>query len=59
MIQNEMFFRNLTIPSDYISSFATSAFLGLIEQWLDNALAESPEEMADMYIKIIFFIRKM
>lgn len=59
MIQHEMFFRNLTIPSDYISSFATSAFLGLIEQWLDNALAESPDEMADMYIKIIFFIRKM
>ena len=34
------------------------AFLGLIEQWLEIALIESPEEMADMYIKIIYFIRK-
>lgn len=50
---------NLTIPSDYISSFATSAFLRLIEPWLDNALAESPDEMADMYININFLVRKM
>jgi hypothetical protein len=54
-----MFFRYLTITSDYISSFATSSILGLIGQWLDNALAESPDEMADMYIRIIFFIREM
>lgn len=59
MIRNEMFFRHLTIPKDYFSAFSTSAFLGLIEQWLDNSLAESPEEMAEMYIQIIFFIRKM
>lgn len=59
MIQNETFFQGLAIPSDYLSSFATSAFLGLIEQWLDNDLIESPEEMADMYIQIIFFIRKL
>ncbi len=31
MIQNEMFFRHLTIPKDYFSAFSTSAFLGLIE----------------------------
>lgn len=59
MMQNQTFFQGLTIRKDYLSSFATSAFLGLIEQWLDNALAETPEEMADMYIQIIFFIRKM
>ncbi|MBM4761404.1 TetR/AcrR family transcriptional regulator [Bacillus sp. B15-48] len=59
MIQNKTFFQGLTIRKDYFSSFATSAFLGLVEQWLDNSLAESPDEMADMYIQIIFFIRKM
>jgi AcrR family transcriptional regulator len=59
MVQNKEFFQGLTVPRDYLSSFATSAFLGLIEQWLDNSLAETPEEMADMYIQIIFFIRKM
>jgi AcrR family transcriptional regulator len=59
VMQNKAFFQGLKVPSDYLSSFATSAFLGLIEQWLDNSLAETPEEMADMYIQIIFFIRKM
>ena len=59
MVQNQTFFQGLTIRKDYLSSFATSAFLGLVEQWLDNSLAESPDEMADMYIQIIFFIRKM
>jgi len=59
IVQYQHFFQDLTIPKDYLSSFATSAFLGLVEQWLDNSLAESPEEMADMYIQIIFFIRKM
>lgn len=59
MVQNQTFFQDLTIQKDYLSAFATSAFLGLIEQWLDNSLAQSPDEMADMYIRIIFFIRKM
>ncbi len=59
MVQNKVFFQSLTIRKDYLSSFATSAFLGLVEQWLDNSFAESPDEMADMYIQIIFFIRKM
>ena len=59
MVKNEAFFQGLTIRKDYLSSFATSAFLGLVEQWLDNSLAQTPDEMADMYIQIIFFIRKM
>lgn len=59
MMKNEMFFKGLTVPQNYLSSFATSAFLGLIEQWFDNDLAESPSEMAEMYIQIIFFIRKL
>ncbi|WP_226035471.1 TetR/AcrR family transcriptional regulator [Aquibacillus saliphilus] len=59
MIKNKDFFKGLAVPQDYLSSFATSAFLGLIEQWLDNDLAESPSEMAEMYIQIIFFIRNL
>ncbi len=57
--QNKSFFHNLDIPEDYLSSFATSAFLGLVEQWLERGLAETPDQMADMYIRIIFFIRNM
>lgn len=59
MIKNKTFFIELTVPQDYLSSFATSAFLGLIERWLDNDLDESPSEMAEMYIQIIFFIRNL
>ena len=58
MEQNREFFNHVTIPQDYFSSFAISAFLGLIEQWLENSLTETPEEMAKMYIQIIFFIKK-
>lgn len=56
---NEELFRNLTISSDYLSAFATSAFLGLIEQWLENNLAETPTQMAEMYMKIILFIKNL
>jgi AcrR family transcriptional regulator len=58
-IENAVIFSDLTIPRNYLSSFATSAFLGLVEQWLENDLAESPSEMAEMYIQIIFFIRRL
>ncbi|WP_298824899.1 TetR/AcrR family transcriptional regulator [uncultured Planococcus sp.] len=59
MMKNENFFKGATVPHDYLSSFATSAFLGLVEQWLDNELVETPTEMAEMYIQIIFFIRNL
>ena len=54
---NEAFFSKLSLPDDYLSAFATSAFLGLIEEWLEKGLAETPDEMAEMYIRIIFFIK--
>ena len=47
-IENIAIFSDLTIPRNYLSSFATSAFLGLVAQWLENVLAESPSEMAEM-----------
>lgn len=59
MMKNENFFKGVAVPPDYLSSFATSAFLGLIEQWLENGLAETPSEMAEMYIQIIFFIKNL
>ena len=54
---NDAFFSKLSLPDDYLSAFATSAFLGLIEEWLEKGLAETPDEMAEMYIRIIFFIK--
>lgn len=49
--------KELHIPIDYLLSFITSAFLGLIEQWMQNDLDKTPQEMTKLYIDIILFIR--
>lgn len=50
---------NLTVklPMEYFLAFITSAFLGLIEQWVQSGLDKTPEEMTDTYINIIRFIQ--
>jgi AcrR family transcriptional regulator len=44
-----------SIPEECFSAYATSAFLGIIEEWLDNDMRYTPEEMAIFYSKIKFF----
>lgn len=57
--KNESFHAsNLNVPMDYFLSFITSAFLGLIEQWVQNGLEKTPQEMTALYIDIISFIQK-
>lgn len=56
--QHEKFYKNLTVPMDYFLAFITSAFLGLIEQWIQNGLDKTSEEMTAIYIEIIRFIQK-
>ena len=48
-----------TIPTDYLSAFAASAILGLIEQWLSHQHRETPEEVAELYLKILNFIKSV
>ncbi len=55
---NEIINASLKAPMDYFLSFITSAFLGLIEQWVQNGLDKTPEEMTAVYIDIISFIQK-
>ena len=56
---NESFNANLKVPTARDSlSFITSAFLGLIEQWVQNGLDKTPQEMTELYIDIISFIQK-
>ncbi|WP_397386511.1 TetR-like C-terminal domain-containing protein [Paenibacillus terrigena] len=43
------------MPETYFSAFGTAAYLGIIEDWLNNGMQESPEEMAMIYLKIKFF----
>lgn len=37
---------NLLVPGQYLSSYVTSAHLGVVQQWLDSGRKESPKEMA-------------
>ncbi|MCM3116288.1 TetR family transcriptional regulator C-terminal domain-containing protein [Neobacillus sp. MER 74] len=56
--KNENFDGKLKAPMEYFLSFITSAFLGLIEQWIQNGLDKTPQEMTSLYIEIISFIQK-
>ena len=56
--KNEGFQAGLTVPIEYFLSFITSAFLGLIEQWIQNQLDKTPQEMASLYIEIISYIQR-
>lgn len=56
--KNESFHTNLKVPMEYYLSFITSAFLGLIEQWIQNGLEKTPDEMTALYIEIISIIQK-
>ena len=56
--KNESFKATLKVPMEYFLSFITSAFLGLIEQWVQNDLDKTPQEMTTLYINIISFIQK-
>ena len=55
--KNKIFTDQLSVPMEYFLSFITSAFLGLIEQWVQNDLDKTPEEMTKLYIDIISFIK--
>jgi AcrR family transcriptional regulator len=56
--KNGTFLDNLKVPMDYFLAFITSAFLGLIEQWVQNGLDKTPQEMTALYIDIISFIQR-
>ena len=55
--QHESFYVHLNVPLEYFLSFITSAFLGLMEQWIQNELDKTPQEMTALYIEIIKFIQ--
>ncbi|MBM7651178.1 TetR/AcrR family transcriptional regulator [Neobacillus cucumis] len=37
---------NLLVPGEYLVSYIASAHIGVIQQWLNNGMKESPQEMA-------------
>lgn len=56
--QHASFYAHLKVPKEYFLSFITSAFLGVIEQWMQSDLDKTPTEMTSIYIEIISFIQK-
>ncbi len=57
VFQNEQF--NMVIPEEYFLAFLSSAFLGVIEQWLESDPSPSPEEMAMTHLRLVRAIRNM
>lgn len=47
----------IDIPHEYITAFISSAFFGLIEEWLEKDESDSPEEMAVMHMKMLKFMK--
>ncbi|GGB08971.1 TetR/AcrR family transcriptional regulator [Macrococcus hajekii] len=43
----------------YITNFTSSAYLGVIEEWINRDMKETPEELSALYMKIILKIREM
>ncbi|SMF69761.1 transcriptional regulator, TetR family [Paenibacillus uliginis N3/975] len=44
----------LIVPIGYISAYAISAQLGVIQHWLDSGMKESPEELSLINSKLVF-----
>lgn len=47
--------KNFLLPSHYMISYAVSAHLGVIHEWLEGGCKESPEEMTIFLSKISWF----
>lgn len=45
------------LPVHYLAAFAASAFLGVIEEWLMTEAHESPEQIAEYFVRIILTIQ--
>lgn len=50
--------KELDIPTNYFAAFAASAFLGVIEEWLNEEVPKAPEDIANYYVRIILSIQR-
>ncbi|PGL71807.1 TetR/AcrR family transcriptional regulator [Bacillus sp. AFS055030] len=48
----------IDIPHEYATAFISSAFFGLMEQWLEKEEPISPDEMAIMHLKLLKFMKQ-
>lgn len=45
---------NLLVPKEYLISYIISAHIGVIQEWLEKEVRETPEEMAEILINLTF-----
>ncbi|PEJ56195.1 hypothetical protein CN692_18660 [Bacillus sp. AFS002410] len=48
----------IDLPHEYTTAFISSAFFGLMEEWLDKDEPISPEEMGIMHMKLLKFMKQ-
>ena len=51
-------FQQHRVPLHYVAAFAASAFLGMIEEWIQSDEQESPEQLADYFVNTILLIKE-
>ncbi|WP_042345324.1 TetR/AcrR family transcriptional regulator C-terminal domain-containing protein [Bacillus massiliigorillae] len=45
---------HLLVPIEYLSAYAVSAQLGVIQHWLDSGMKETPEEVSLIISRLVF-----
>lgn len=45
---------SLLVPKEYLISYIISAHIGVIQEWLEKRVRETPEEMAEILINLSF-----
>lgn len=46
--------KDLLVPKEYLISYIISAHIGVIQEWLEKEVRETPEEMAEILINLSF-----
>ena len=45
--------RNSRVPEDFLQNHITGSFVNMVQWWIEGDMQESPEELADHFMKVI------
>ena len=52
-VTNHLTSSDMLVPLGYLSAFITSAYLGVIQQWLENGMEQSPKEIGLILMRMM------
>ncbi len=52
-VTNHLTSSEMLVPLGYLSAFITSAYLGVIQQWLENGMKQSPKEIGLILMRMM------